>query len=137
MKPKNKFQAEVVKVSHTLPAISTTQRKWAEKNLFTHIARVTKSGKVSCLECGAGWHNKDIVPPTALYDALLSETTVCPHCNTTLKVEQSRKRKLQQMEYLCVVTTHKGYQVLRFSEINAYYEVGKPAYYFHREVIQH
>ncbi|MFR9543770.1 MAG: PcfJ domain-containing protein [Rikenellaceae bacterium] len=137
MKPRNKFQTNIVAQSKSLPKITPTQRAWAEKHLFNHFARVTKGGKVTCLECGGEWHDKGLVPPTPLYDALITETTRCPHCNTKLNIKLSIKQKFEQMEYLCIPTTHKGFQVVRFVEINAKYEVRKPARYFHREVVQH
>ncbi len=137
MKPRNKFQANIVAQSKSLPKISQFQREWAEKQLFTHIARLTKGGKATCLECGGEWHDKELVPPTSLYDALITETTICPHCNTKLTIKLTQKQKFEQLEYLCIPTTHKGFQVLRFVEIYGYYRVKRPAKYFHREVIQH
>lgn len=136
MKPKNKFQREVVAMSHKLPKITECAKKWGEKNLFTHIARVSKSGKVYCLECGEHWEDKSLVPPTALYETLTSDKTFCPYCCASLTVKQTRKQSFKQVEYLCVPATYNGYQVLRFLHVNAVYKVGKPAYYSHDEVVQ-
>ena len=136
MKPKNKFQASIVAMSQKLPRITDNATKWGEKNLFTHIARVTKKGKCSCLECGEQWEDKNLVPPTALYDTLTSDRTSCPYCCTTLSVVLTRLKKFSQTEYMCVPTTMNGYQVLRFIYIRADYKVGESAYYYHSEVVQ-
>lgn len=136
MKPKNKFQAKVFALSQKLPNITQTQIDWTKVNCFEHIARVTKKGQVSCMECGKSWEDKSIVPPTALYNDLLTETTVCPHCNATLTIKQTRQRVFNQIEYLCVPTTSNGYQVLRFIYFTQTLRVGKKAHYFCSEVVQ-
>ena len=52
MKPKNKFQQEVVEFAKTLPPITEEQTQWAYKHLFTHVGRRLRSGKITCMECG-------------------------------------------------------------------------------------
>lgn len=125
MKPKTKLQKKIVEYSHKLPKISDFQKKWAYKNCFKHIGRRTKDGVTACLECGKSWYNKTD-----------DKYSVCPHCSTKLQTEDTRKRVFKQTEYICIITTYKGFQVLRFYYVDAYYKVGKPAYYFISEVVQ-
>ncbi len=126
MRPRNKFQAEVVALSKRLPKITATQQRWAEKNCFEHYARKTKQGVISCLECGKEWTDKH----------LTAEKTVCPHCGTELTVKETRAYKFKQVEYLCIVTKCADFQVLRFFYIESNTRKGEPAYYFYREVVQ-
>ena len=125
MKPRNKFQAQVLEASNKLPKISDTQIKWAYKNCIEHIGRRTKKGIVSCLECGHEWENK-----------MTKAHCTCPHCKTKLKIEDTKKRVFNGHEYFCIMTACKGFQVLRFIYINYYAKVGKKAKYFNSEVIQ-
>lgn len=126
MKPRNKFQAEIVALSKRLPKITATQQRWAEKNCFEHYARKTQKGIVSCLECGGEWTDKH----------LTAEKTVCPHCGMELTVKETRAYKFKQVEYLCIVTKCADFQVLRFFYIESNTRKGESAYYFCREVVQ-
>ena len=125
MKPRNKFQQTVVEASKKLPKISETQIKWAYKNCIPHIARRTKKGIMTCLECGHEWENKTT-----------KTHCTCPHCNIRLKIEDTKKRVFNDYEYFCMITACKGFQVLRFVYINCHAKVGQKANYFHSEVIQ-
>lgn len=126
MKPRNKFQAEIVALSKRLPKITATQQRWAEKNCFEHYARKTQKGIVSCLECGGEWTDKH----------LTTEKTVCPHCGMELTVKGTRAYKFKQVEYLCIVAKCADFQVLRFFYIESNTRKGEPAYYYFREVVQ-
>ncbi len=126
MKPKNKFQREVAELSKQLPAITQTQKKWAYRHCFEHIAKKTSKGIFTCLECAHEWADKKHT----------GETVVCPHCRETLHVNTTRKRVFKQTEYLSVVTTFKGFQVLRFFYMDVYRKQGKEALYFCSEVVQ-
>lgn len=126
MKPKSKFQAHLAELSKAIPTITNTQKSWAYKHLFQHIAHRTKKGTTTCLECGHAWTDQE---PTAA-------TTTCPHCETKLTVTTTRQRVFKQTEYLCTVTTFQGFQVLRFCYIDVYRKVGQPAHYFCKEVVQ-
>ncbi len=131
MKPQNKFQREVVELSKTLPFITEEQKQWAYTNMFRHAAVRLKSGKTTCLECGASWQSDN---------SLLSDTicgTECPHCKAQLEILQSRRTKFSEVKYLCIVTTHKGFQVMRFFYVEQQEQVGKKVFYFVKEVIQH
>lgn len=129
MKPRNKFQAQIAQLSNELPQITQPQLDWAKKHCFDHIGRRTTKGIVTCLECAHEWHssnerNKD-----------LSNTT-CPNCGNKLQIETTQKRVFKQTEYICIVTEHMGFQVLRFIYIDVYRKVGQKTHYYHSEVVQ-
>ena len=126
MKPKNKLQKQVFELSQKLHPITDCQLKWAKRVCFERMARTTKQGTVSCLECGECWKDKHIT----------TETIVCPHCNTTLTVNQTRKTKFREIEYLSVITTFQGFQVLRFLYVSQSLTVGQQAAYYCKEVVQ-
>lgn len=126
MKPKNKFQKEIVILSKRLPNITAPQKYWAFKNCFEHIARKTKKGVISCLECGKEWTDRH----------LTTEKTVCPHCRAELTVKETRAHKFKQVEYACIVSKCKGFQVLRFFYLQCFTRKGEQAHYYCTEVVQ-
>lgn len=126
MKPRTKFQQEIVVLSKGLPQITAPQQLWAYHNCFEHIARKTKKGIISCLECGKEWTDK----------SLTTEKTTCPHCGTELTVKETRAYKFKQIEYMCIVTKYKGYQVLRFFYLTSHTRKGEQTFYSIMEVVQ-
>ncbi|MGL5914588.1 MAG: PcfJ domain-containing protein, partial [Bacteroidales bacterium] len=127
MKPKTKFQREVVELSKTLPSITTEQKKWACKNLFTHVGRRLKSGKITCMECGTSWQGNRRV---------IESNCNCPNCHTNLTIQDTRKCKFKEVEYLSIITKHNGDQVLRFFYVEQSCKAGAAAHYFLTEVVQ-
>lgn len=126
MKPKNKFQAKIVQLSGQLPQITTTQQQWAFANCFDHIARATKQGKITCLECAGEWSDK----------ALKANRTVCPHCSTPLTVKQTRAYTFKDIAYLSIIDKCEEFQVLRYFYVEQQNRKGKRAFYYIREVVQ-
>ncbi|CDN30801.1 hypothetical protein BN938_0696 [Mucinivorans hirudinis] len=130
MKPKNKFQQHVIDVSRKLPEITEPQKRWAYKHCFDHIAKQNANGVITCLECGHTWQSDN----SHLADTILE--CECPNCATKLQINTTRQRVFKQIEYLCIVTTFGGFQVLRFFYIDVYRKSGESAYYFCKEVVQ-
>lgn len=130
MKPKNKFQQQVLALSKHLPKITEPQQRWAFKHCFDHIGKRYANGKVVCLECGHSWQEDN----NPLSDAILR--CECPNCNTHLKINATRQRVFKEIEYFGIVTTCGGFQVVRFFHINAYYKAGEQARYSCSEVVQ-
>ena len=128
MKPRNKFQKQIVDASKTLPSITDTEIAWAYQNCIKHIGRRTKKG-ITCLDCGHLFEGDK-----ELDDTLSS--CVCPFCGVELKVMNTRKRIFRQNEYLCIITARFGFQVLRFFYISAYFKAGQKAHYNIIEVVQ-
>lgn len=129
MKPRTKMQKEVAMLSARLPEITESQKRYAYKVCFDHIGRRTKDGIIACTECGHKWKGDG-----SLIDTLTD--CVCPNCGTKLQVKSTRARVFGGKEYFGIITTCKGYQVVRFFFIDATYRVGQPAKYFISEVVQ-
>lgn len=129
MKPKTKIQKEVARLSRRLPKITEAQEAYACRHCFDHIGRKTAKGVITCTECGYTWQSDG-----ALADSSCGCT--CPHCGTELQVVQTLKRIFAERAYFCVLTTCKGFQVLRFFYVNTYRKVGQKADYWTDEVVQ-
>jgi hypothetical protein len=125
MKPRNKFQKQVLEASQNLPGVSRTQLKWAYLNCMQHIGRRTAKGVITCLECGHSWRDKT------------AEThCICPDCKTKLQIADTAQRVFGEHQYFCVVTTCAGFQVLRFFYLQSCAKTGKKMQRFYSEVVQ-
>ncbi len=129
MKPKNKIQKEVARLSATLSPISDAQLEWAYKHCFEHIAYRSKNGTMTCSDCGHVWHSK-----STLADTLCG--CRCPICGAELKVQETRRRTLNQTRYFSVITTCKGFQVIRVSQVKYVSRKGEPMSFYCHEVVQ-
>lgn len=129
MKPKTKIQKEVVRLSATLNPISDKQIDWAYKHCIEHIAYRTKNGTMTCSDCGHVWHSN-----STLADSLYG--CRCPICGAELKVHETRKRTLNQTRYFSVITTFKGFQVIRVSQVRYVSRKGEPMQFYCHEVVQ-
>lgn len=127
MKPKTKLQQYVSELSSQLPALTPAQIRWAEHSCTEHIAKCTKEGKWSCLECGHSWEDR----------AHKGLSIRCPNCGMMLQRKDGRKEVFKEEKCLCYVTTFKGWQVLRYVYLKHSSRRGDASYYFHAEVIQH
>lgn len=107
MKPKTMIQKEVARLSASLRPISLKQTEWAYTNCVEHIAYRAKSGVLTCPDCGHTWKSGD----GTLCDTL--EGCICPHCGAELKVQDTRRRTQKGVRYFCILTTCRGYQVIR------------------------
>lgn len=130
MKPRTKLQQQVAKQSKRLAPISKKQCDWAFENCFEHSVRRLKNGMLTCLECGHSWQK------TYKLYKIQSEYT-CPNCKVRLKIIDTQKQKFNQKEYLRIITTCNGLQVLRYFFLEKWCKVGNPAQIFCREVVQH
>lgn len=129
MIPKTKLQKRVAELSSKLPAITETQIQYAYDNCFEHKGYQSK-GIVSCLDCGHKFEDKQ--PP--LLTSI--DGCICPKCNTKLKITHTRKKTDKQGSYYGIITTCEEFQVIRFIDVMAYYEVGKEPYYASSEIVQ-
>ncbi len=126
MKPRNKFQKQIAELSKQLCNFTEAQKKWAFHHCFEHIGKKTSKGIFTCLECRHTWMDKEHK----------GKRIICPHCGTALEVNTTRQRVFRETEYVCIVTTFRGYQVLRFFYVDVYRKQGKEACYFCTEVVQ-
>lgn len=129
MKPRTKFQQQIVALSKRLSPITQVQKGWGYKHCFDPIARRIKGGMITCLECGEEWQSEH-----RLAETLCGCT--CPKCNAKLTVRDTRAYNFKQVKYLCILTKFKGFQVLRFLYMEHTTHKGKPAHYYSTEVVQ-
>ena len=126
MKPKTKLQHEVIAHSQQLCKIDNDMLSWVKKDILEHKGFATKT-RVICMDCG------NTFSPTLVS----RKRAVCPHCNTKIKVEQSRKSTDKQKTYIATAEICDEFQLIRNFELFAYYKAGKPARYFISEILQH
>lgn len=130
MKPKTKLQKEVATLSKTLRPITNIQMEWAYTHCFEHFAYRTKNGTKTCSDCGHVWKSGE----GTLYDTLAGCS--CPNCGAELKVKDTRRRTQKETAYFSVITAHKGFQVIRVSQIRSESRKGEPMKLYCEEVVQ-
>lgn len=81
---------------------------------------MTSKGIVTCTDCGHSWKGENILSSD-------HAECICPHCGSILEVMKTRQRVFKATEYFSVITTCKGYQVIRFFIVRANRKVGYPA----------
>lgn len=113
-----------MRLSQQLPPLTTAQSNWARKAIFTHVAYATKQ-VAWCSDCGAVFAPIDD-----------DKRCVCPKCGARLKVEHSRKQKLEERYYFTQLSVIGDYQVVRHYQACRYSKKGQPTRYAHEEVIQ-
>ena len=89
MRPRTKLQLKVANLSSQLPNIEGLMIDWAKVECLEHRGYATKS-RVICMECGQRF-SPEIVK---------RKRAICPHCGTSLKIEQSRKRINKQTMFI-------------------------------------
>ena len=129
MKPKTKIQKKVARLSANLRPISATQIDWAYRHCIEHIGYRTKKGNITCSDCGHEWYSNSV-----LCDTL--EGCTCPKCYAKLKVQDTRKRIYKETQYFSVITTCKGYQVIRVAQVRCESRKGEPMHFYCHEVVQ-
>lgn len=129
MKPKNAQQRDIAALSKRLKPVTEKQVLWAYNHCFEHIAYRTAKNTLTCGDCGRTWKSE-----STLADTMCGCT--CPHCGAGLKVNDTRNRTFKQCYYFCIVTTCKGFQVVRIVMIKSESRKGSAATYFHKEVAQ-
>ena len=129
MKPKTRIQKEVARLSANLHPISATQIDWAYRHCVEHIGYRTKKGNITCSDCGHEWHSN-----SGLCDSL--DGCTCPQCRAELKVRDTRKRTHKETRYFSVITTCKGYQLIRVAQVRCESRKGEPMKFYCHEVVQ-
>ncbi|MCE6983325.1 hypothetical protein EI534_39460, partial [Pseudomonas frederiksbergensis] len=64
------------------------------------------------------------------------EGCTCPKCYAKLKVQDTRKRIYKETQYFSVITTCKGYQVIRVAQVRCESRKGEPMHFYCHEVVQ-
>lgn len=129
MKPKNKFQQQVVEASKTLPAITKEQIQWGYDNAIVYLGYRSKKGIMTCSKCGHSWQGEGELITTIL-------GCDCPNCKSKLTVKATAKRTFNDSYYMTVIDAHKGYQVLRTIMLGYTSKIGELPKYSASEVMQ-
>ena len=128
MRPRTKLQKQVPVLFLKIRPLTEAQRKWADEKCFGNIGYLC-GHKVWCERCG---HVFEIENPT--HSQIIGE--VCPECGRELKVELLRCRKKRRDSSFSIITTCKGFQVLRFFEATMHARKGVPAEVYLNELFQ-
>ncbi len=129
MKPKNKFQQQVVEASKTLSAITNEQIQWGYDNAIQYLGYRSKKGIVTCSKCRHSWQGAGGLITTIL-------GCNCPNCKSKLTVKATAKRTFNDSYYMTVIDAHKGYQVLRTIMLGYTSKIGELPKYNASEVMQ-
>lgn len=127
MRPGTKLQHEIVKLDKTLPRINSGNSKrhkkkidWMFQHALDHEAVRMKSGKITCLDCAGTWQSSF---NDGWKDVVTGET--CPHCKQVIIIKQTQKKKFSEWSYVSILSTVKGFQVIRICKVTAHYFSGK------------
>ncbi|MEG0890076.1 MAG: hypothetical protein RSH25_16570, partial [Bacteroides sp.] len=118
MKPKTNSQLEISRLVGYLPVLTNEHKEWAKLNCFPAEAIRRKNGDVYCSLCGYQWKS----------DSELADTVVgitCPHCQSELKAEYSKRRTIDTLGYMTIVDVVGEYQVLRHFLVNKVFKLGE------------
>ena len=107
MKPKTKRQKEVYELSKKLPAITDAQIKWAKENCYKHIG-YNYGATIWCLSCNGNFKAK----------ITENDTAICPHCGRSISIENTKIRTYAEYSYFSIITTYKGWQVIRHFQMH-------------------
>ncbi len=126
MKPKTRLQHEVIANSQQLYKIDNDILSWAKKDILEHKGFATKT-RVICMDCGNSFSP----------ELVSRKRAVCPHCNTKLKIEQTRKRTDEQRTYIASAELYGEFQIIRNFELRSYHKSGEVARFHIAEILQH
>ena len=114
MKPRTKYQKQVVTSNKGLRPIKGAQMQWAFRECLDHYAFQLKHGQTTCMDCGHTWTTDE--------DA---DKCVCPKCKAKLEVQRTKRQKAMSSTYFSVLTERKGLQLMRAFQMKAYYRKGQ------------
>lgn len=124
MKPRNAREKEVVALSKRLPELTPAMRDWIKDKVVDR--RIYTTGHSCwCSECGKEWKEK-----------IEGETATCPHCGAKGEVKRGRMRTGSGFEYVQVLQTFRGWQVIRYTAIEWNFRKGRKALIYDRDVMQ-
>ncbi|NDV46126.1 hypothetical protein D0T49_03605 [Paludibacter sp. 221] len=126
MKPRTRLQREIVESAQYLFNRENEILPWASKVCLEHRGYATKK-RVVCMDCGE----------TFSPEMVKRKQAVCPHCNTRIKVTQSRKTTDEQRTYVAYAEIYGEFQVIRNYELRSYHRAGEKARYYFDEILQH
>lgn len=126
MKPRTKFQKRVFGFSEKLLDLTEKQEYWAKKECLEHYGYANKQ-RVGCMDCGTEFS----------LDLISRKRATCPHCQTKLKIEHTRKTTLKQYELFAMAELYGEFQVIRNFKIESSHKVGQRPRYWISEILQY
>lgn len=125
MRPRTKFQFDVIERSKQLRNLDDFMRDWVKSDIVQYAGFATKN-RVVCMQCGEKFSP----------ELVSRKRAVCPHCSTKLKIEVSRKTTDKQTFYTSYAQTYCEYQVVRYFIHYCYFGAGKQAKIGSWEIMQ-
>lgn len=126
MIPRTPLQKEVASIMHKMQGLTPKQFEWVRKVCFTPKAYTCKR-KAWCSECGHEWAEN-------VGD---KKHTLCPCCGAKLEVKKRARTRVHFEENgFNIITTCKGWQVIRALEVHKHIAKGKKAEYGWCDVCQ-
>lgn len=125
MKPRTKFQLDVIARSKELTNIADFMRAWVKNDCLKYKGYATKN-RVVCLQCGESFSP----------DHVSRGKAVCPHCSTMLEIEVTRKFSNKEAYYSAFAQIAGEYQVVRYFIHYCYYNARHQAKINSWEVMQ-
>lgn len=116
MRPKTRFQYDVVAANEKLLQLTEAPIEWAYQKTINHYAYRTASGKTTCMDCGHQWSTEHH-----------SKYVRCPKCNAYLKIKDTRLRTMTDKSYFSIVSTQDGLQLQRIFLMEVKTVKGSPA----------
>ena len=101
MKPRNRKQQEIMKLSGQLRPLTPNQKQWALGNTINHYGFRLKSGMCTCMKCGHEWLEER------------NGTHLCPECGSIIEIKDTKERVIRDKSYFNIITAKGGYQVVR------------------------
>ena len=115
MRPRNKTEQLFVRLAAKLPPVTARQREWAYRHCFSGVASYLRHGrKIKCLCCGA-----ETTWPKPFFDSFLDvDEYDCIDCDRSMRlVDKKTIPTLTERKFMNVITTFRGYQVIRTFEV--------------------
>lgn len=139
MKPKNKREAQVLGMANAMPALTAKHMEYV-KARFDKFLYYRMNGQCKCQVCGHEWKEMPSIPRywrESLANAMGLAEDQCPECGATLRPKYQRG-KWNSCEGLTlqVMTTHEGWQVLRYTMVERTIREGEPTEYTMNEEYQ-
>ena len=129
MKPRTKYDKNVVAIQSTLPRITEEQKQYALDKSFENYYVVSRNRYI-CLECNHKWTPQG----PSWHDQVVGQ--ICPSCSKKLKLISYKATTYDIREYFSIVTVFKGFQLIRHFYMSKFLKKKEKPRYHMMEVCQ-